>query len=189
MAQSARDLTLFTRVIRDAKPWLVDPAVVPNVFEKGTIARKPVVGVIYQSGLTPHPPIRRAIQEAVAKLKAAGYEVKDFVPPDFASIREITKEIFTLDAMSYQKGEMAKAGEPAVQSVHDIGFWPLPAKTQEQTWELNTKRLGFCKQMLDRWQEAQVDVVLCPVGPHTAVLPGQWNKDHYTVAWNAVDVS
>ncbi|EKD21267.1 uncharacterized protein L3040_000693 [Drepanopeziza brunnea f. sp. 'multigermtubi'] len=187
LAQSVRDLTLFTRVVRDAKPWLVDPAVVPNVFEKGTVARKPVVGVIYQSGLTPHPPIRRALREAVAKLKVAGYEVKEFIPPDFSAMREVTRQLFTLDALSYQKGEMAKAGEPAVQSVHDIGLLSLPVKTQEQTWELNTKRLTFCKQMLDCWQEAQIDVVLSPVGPHTAVLPGQWDLDPYTVAWNAVD--
>jgi amidase len=42
--------------------------------------------------------------------------------------------------------------------------------------------------MLDRWQEAKVDVVLCPAGPHTAVLPGEWNMDTYTVVWNAMDV-
>ncbi|PVH82426.1 amidase [Cadophora sp. DSE1049] len=187
LAQSVRDLTLFTRVVRNAKPWSVDPAVVPNIFEQGALARKPVVGVIYSSGLTPHPPVRRALQEAVAKLEAAGFKVKEFVPPTLTSIRVVTAELFTLDGLSYQKDTLAASGEPPVQSVLDIGFWNKPRKSQEEAWALNTRRLGFCKQMLDRWQEAEIDVVLCPVGPHTPVLPGQWNNDTYTVAWNAVD--
>lgn len=189
LTNSARDLTLLTKVLRDAKPWQVDPAVVPGIFEQATVSRKPVVGVVHRSGLTPHPPIQRAVREAVAKLQAAGFEVKDFTPPDFGEIRNITKELFTLDALSYQKLELEKAGEPVVKSVVDIGFWQLSPKTQEQAWELNTKRLGICKQMLDEWQKTKVDVVLCPTGPHTAVLPGEWSNDMYTVAWNAVDVS
>ncbi|KAE8454203.1 hypothetical protein EG329_005128 [Mollisiaceae sp. DMI_Dod_QoI] len=187
LTNSARDLALLTRVLRDAKPWQVDPAVVPGICEQATVSRKPVIGVIHKSGLTPHPPIQRAVKEAVAKLQAAGFEVKDFTPPDFGEIRNVTKELFTLDALSYQKGELQKAGEPVVRSVEEIGFWQLPSKTQEQTWELNTKRLGICKQTLDAWQEAKIDVVLCPTGPHTAVLPGEWSNDMYTVAWNAVD--
>ncbi|CZR69322.1 related to fatty-acid amide hydrolase 1 [Phialocephala subalpina] len=187
LANSARDLALLTKVVRDAKPWLVDPAVVPGVYEQATISRKPVVGVIHKSGLTPHPPIQRAVREAVAKLQDAGFEVKDFTPPDFGEIRKVTKQLFTLDALSYQKRELEKAGEPVVKSVVDIGFWQLSAKTQEEAWEWNTKRLGICKQMLDEWQRTKVDVVLCPTGPHTAVLPGEWSNDMYTVAWNAVD--
>lgn len=146
------------------------------------------MGIIRKSGLTPHPPVLRALQEAASKLQAAGFEVKEFTPPDFSEIRNITKELFTLDALSYQKGEIIKAGEPVVPSVRNIGLWDLPRKTQEETWQWNTKRLGICKMMLDRWQEAKVDVVLCPVGPHTAVLPNEWDNDMYTVAWNAVDV-
>ncbi|PBP20683.1 hypothetical protein BUE80_DR008603 [Diplocarpon rosae] len=38
--QLARDLSLFTRVVQDAKPWLVDLTVVPNVSERGTFVRK-----------------------------------------------------------------------------------------------------------------------------------------------------
>jgi amidase len=189
LANSARDLTLLTRTLREAKPWLVDPAVVPNVFEQGTLARKPIVGVIYKSGLTPHPPVRRAIKQAIGKLEAAGFDVKDFNPPDFGDIRNITKELFTLDGLSYQKGELDKAGEPVLPSVEAIGFWTIPRKTQEEAWQWSTKRLEICKKMLDAWQEAQVDVVLCPVGPHTAVKPGEWESDMYTVAWNAVDVA
>lgn len=189
LGSSVRDLALFTKVSRDAKPWLFDPAVIPNIMEVGTASRKPVVGVIYQSGLTPHPPVRRSMKEAVAKLKAAGFEVRDFSPPDFLEIRKITEQLFTLDGLSYPKQELAKTGEPVVPSVPPIGFWDLPRKSQEEAWEWNTKRGNISKQMLDEWQRVGCDVVLLPSGPHTAVKPGEWTSEIYTVAWNAVDVS
>src|ERR1035441_3985517 len=45
LANSVRDLKLLFRVVRDAKPWLVDPAVIPNICEQGAVTRKPVIGV------------------------------------------------------------------------------------------------------------------------------------------------
>ncbi|KAI9746634.1 MAG: hypothetical protein M1818_000348 [Claussenomyces sp. TS43310] len=187
LAHSARDLVLLTRVIRDMQPWHGDPAVIPDVLEAGTQSRRPVVGIFYKSGLTPHPPVYRALREAVAKLQNAGYEVKDFVPPDFVEIRKITKQLLTLDGLSYPKRELEKAGEPVLPAVESFGFWSEPAKTPEEHWALNAQKGAMQKQMLDRWQQAEVDVVICPAGPYTAVLPGGWISDHYTVAWNAVD--
>lgn len=189
LGHSARDLALLTRVVRNAKPWKFDPAIIPKVMEVGVDSRKPVIGVIRQSGTTPHPPVRRAIKEAADKLSAAGFVVKEFVPPDFNEIRKVTKELFTLDALSYPRGQLEKAGEPVVPSVEKIGFWSIPRKTFEEAWALNAKKLALQKDMLDRWQEAGLDVVLAPAGPHTAVLPGDWTIDMYTVAWNAMDVS
>lgn len=189
LGHSIRDLALLTKVARDAKPWRFDPAVIPNIMEMPPVKdnHKPIIGVIHKSGLTPHPPVRRAIEEAVAKLSAAGFDVRDFHPPDFLGIRDVTEQLFTLDGLSYPRQEMAKTGEPVVESVRKIGFWHLPRKTQEEAWSWNTKKLGIQKQMLNEWQRVGCDVVLAPAGPHTAVLPGDWTSDIYTVAWNAVD--
>ncbi|KAI1380382.1 amidase [Hypoxylon crocopeplum] len=187
LGHSVRDLDLFTRVVRDAKPWLFDPAVIPNIMELPVASRKPVVGVIYESGLTPHPPVRRALREAVSKLEAAGFVVKEFTPPDLIGIRDISEQLFTLDGLSYPRQEFATSGEPVVPSVMKIGFWDIPAKTQEQAWQWNTKKLHIQKQMLDEWQRVGCDVLLAPAGPHTAVLPGDWTSDIYTVAWNVCD--
>ncbi|KEF54403.1 uncharacterized protein A1O9_09569 [Exophiala aquamarina CBS 119918] len=187
LANSVRDLRLLTRVVRDSKPWLFDPAVIPNVMERGTKSRRPIIGVVRKSGLTPHPPVCRAISEAVRKLTTAGFVVKDFTPPDFNEIRKVTKELFTLDGLSYPKGQLEKAAEPVVPSVEAIGFWSIPRKTHEEAWALNARKLAIQKQMLDSWQMAGIDIVLAPAGPHTAVRPGDWTNDMYTVAWNAVD--
>ncbi|KAI1444382.1 amidase [Annulohypoxylon stygium] len=187
LGHSVRDLDLFTSIVRAAKPWSFDPAVIPNIMELDTSTRKPVVGVIYESGLTPHPPVRRAMREAVSKLKAAGFETRDFSPPDFIGIRDISEQLFTLDGLSYPKQEFAKSGEPVVPSVMKIGFWDIPPKTQEEAWSWNTKKGQIQKEMLDEWQRVGCDVVLAPAGPHTAVLPGDWTSDIYTVAWNVCD--
>jgi amidase len=189
LGHSVRDLALFTRVVRDTEPWRIDPTVIPNIMEVTTSSRKPVVGVIYKSGLTPHPPVLRALKEAVSALTDAGFEVRKFTPPDFLGIRTVSEQLFTLDGLSYQKQELAKTGEPVVSSVLNIGFWDIPRKTQEEAWAWNTKKLVIQKQMLDEWQRVGCDVVLSPAGPHTAVKPGDWTSDIYTVAWNVVDVS
>lgn len=190
MGKSVRDLSLFYRIVRDAKPWLYDPSIIPQKSECDTIDRRPVVGVFAQSGgCTPHPPVRRAIKEATKKLKEAGFEIREFVPPDFAEIRDLSHELLSLDGLSYAKTEMEKAGEPPVPSVLTSGFWDKKRKTFEEAWALNARKMQLQKMMLDAWQEAKVDIVLGPAGAHTAVKPNEWTNYMYTVAWNAVDVS
>ncbi|KAI0169006.1 amidase [Hypoxylon sp. FL1284] len=187
LGRSVRDLALFARVVRDAQPWVFDPAVAPHVMEMPTSARKPVVGVIRAAGLTPHPPVRRAIHDAAARLAGAGLEVREFAAPDVLGVRAVSEQLFTLDGLSYPKGECARSGEPPVPSVLRIGFWDLPAKTPEQAWAWNARKGDVQKRVLDEWRRVGCDVVLAPVGPHTAVRPGEWISDHYTVLWNVCD--
>lgn len=189
MGHSMRDLLLLTTVVRGSKPWLDDPAVLPFVFERGPSRRSPVVGIIERSGLTPHPPVLRAIRQAAEKLRQAGLTVKPFEAVDFGEVRKVTRQLFTADGLSYQKRELSKVGEPPVPSVQNIGFLDIPPKSHEATWSWNTKKLAFQKDMLERWTASGVDVVLCPAGPHTAVKPDGWFYDTYTVCWNALDVS
>jgi amidase len=200
MTNSLRDLSLLVSTLRAAEPWTYDPAVIPYILEQSsqlaakgnsnsTTPRKPIIGIIHASGLTLHPPVKRGMLEAEAKLKAAGFEIIPFNPPSFTAIRDITAELFTLDGLSYARGQLEKAGEPVVESVRNIGFWSKPRKTMEEAWALNTRLGEVKKQMLDEWIRTKVDVVLCPAGPHTAVEPSKWSCEHYTVAWNAVDVS
>ncbi|KUI61093.1 Acetamidase [Cytospora mali] len=187
MGHSVRDLSLLAKVVRASRPWVDDPTIIPYICERGSSDRLPVVGVIEKSGLTPHPPVLRGIREASEKLRQAGYQVKSFEPVDFMEIDKVTRQLFTLDGLSYQKRELSKVGEPPVPSVKNINFWEIPPKKPEEMWVWNTKRLAIQKQMLDLWRAAGVDVVLCPAGPHTAVKPDEWSHIAYTVAWNAVD--
>ncbi|CAH0036341.1 unnamed protein product [Clonostachys solani] len=191
LAHSMRDMTLFTKAVRSYEPWKFDPAVIAGAMEQQppSSSKKPVIGILHASGVTPHPPMRRATREAQEKLTAAGYEVKDFTPicPDFAEIREICSQLFTLDGLSYQRRELSKVAEPVVPSVANFGYWDLPRKTHEEVWEWNTKKGAMQKKMLDAWQEAGIDLLITPASPHTAITKDKCTSELYTVVWNAMD--
>ncbi|KAL4959579.1 amidase signature domain-containing protein [Aspergillus stella-maris] len=191
LAHSIRDMRLLTETVRAAQPWLFDPAVIPGIMEQPapTPGHQPIVGILTQSGVTPHPPVLRAIQKAKSKLESAGYATRDFTPtcPSFSIIREISAHLFTVDGASYPRRELGKAGEPVVSSVKEFGFWDMPRKTHEEMWAWNTKKGEWQKAMLDAWQELEIDVLICPAAPHAAISPEETTKELYTVAWNAVD--
>ncbi|KAL2783200.1 amidase signature domain-containing protein [Aspergillus keveii] len=191
IAHSIRDMKLLTETVRAAQPWLFDPAVIPGIMEQPTPPpqRKPIVGILTQSGVTPHPPVLRAIQTAKSKLESAAYKTRDFTPtcPAFSKIREISAHLFTVDGASYARRELAKAGEPVVPSVTKFGFWDMPRKTHEEMWAWNTKKGAMQKAMLDAWQALGIDVLVCPAAPHAAISPEETTKELYTVVWNAVD--
>ncbi|KAL3461773.1 amidase signature domain-containing protein [Aspergillus heterothallicus] len=192
IAHSIRDMKLLTEAIRAAEPWLFDPAVIPGAMEHPLPplpTKKPTIGILTQSGVTPHPPVLRAIASAKHTLEAAGYDTRDFTPlcPSFATIREISAQLFTVDGASYPRRELARAGEPVVDSVVKFGFWDMPRKTHEEMWAWNTKKGEMQKRMLDAWQELGIDVLVCPAAPHAAIPPEETTKELYTVVWNAVD--
>ncbi|EFX00134.1 amidase [Grosmannia clavigera kw1407] len=189
IGRSVRDLALFTDTIRARKPWTIDPAIIPGVMEQPAPTKKPVVGILYESGLTPHPPVQRAIREAQTKLEAAGFETRDFTPmcPDFKEMRDISADLLTVDGLSYQRQKLAESGEPAVPSVAGFGYWDLKRKTHEQMWALNTRKGELQKQMLDAWQAAGIDMLIAPAAPHVAIPPPHMTSELYTVAWNVVD--
>ena len=82
MCHSIRDIELVCKVATDAQPWYKDP----NVIQKEWPARPAVeprlsIGVMkFDNVVMPHPPVLRAIEETVEKLKAAGHELIDFTP-------------------------------------------------------------------------------------------------------------
>ena len=115
LAHSIQDMALLMSAARASKPWNFDPAVIPSVYEVEVWRRSPVVGVIRQSGLTPHPPVRRAIAEATEKLKQAGVEVKHITSSvDFQEAHMVAQQLFTIDGLSCPRAELAKSGEPIV---------------------------------------------------------------------------
>lgn len=190
LGQSMRDMRLFTEVVRAQQPWKFDPAVIPGIMEAPLDkTKKPVVGILYESGITPHPPVRRILREAVAKIEAAGYEVRDFTPtcPDFKELRDIAAEMLTSDGLSYQTRELAKSGEPAVPSVVNFGYWGNRRQEHEEVWALNARKGAIQKKMLDAWQALGIDILIAPSAPHTPIQSDKCTSELYTVAWNAMD--
>jgi amidase len=85
MARSARDLELFVTTILAAQPWRFDPTQVAMPWRPESIewrgGTKPKIGIMWHDGVVmPLPPMAKALQAAATRLKAAGFEVKDYAP-------------------------------------------------------------------------------------------------------------
>lgn len=85
MSRSARDMFLCVETVLAAEPWRLDSSQVgmkwrpEEVVWKG--GDKPRIGVMWNDGVViPQAPMRRALEQAVEKLRAQGYEVVDFEP-------------------------------------------------------------------------------------------------------------
>lgn len=85
LARSFRDIDLFSKVVIDTQPWIVDPGLVPLPWTPSnsvTLPKKLRVGVIVDDGVVrPTASVQRAIQYATERLRGhAAIELVDFVP-------------------------------------------------------------------------------------------------------------
>lgn len=86
MATSARDLSLFCRVMLAYEPWLVEPPLLEipwkqNVAEGEGLPKKLCVAILWDDGVVrPHPPVLDALKRTKAALLKAGHEVIDWQP-------------------------------------------------------------------------------------------------------------
>lgn len=77
-------IKLFMKVVIDAKPWTIDSACItlPWRIDEPCLPQKLRVGVLWDDGVVkPHPPVLRALREAVDSLRDADdVEVVDWYP-------------------------------------------------------------------------------------------------------------
>ena len=87
IGQSVADLQMLMKTLVNTRPWEQDPMLVPLPWRGGKHAEVQqrskstglVFGVMWWDGaVMPHPPIRRAMEELVTKLKQGGHEVGEF---------------------------------------------------------------------------------------------------------------
>lgn len=75
VGHSLRDMSLICQTLSAAEMWRDDSAVPPIPWKPTTVPDKLVIGVMtWDEVVMPHPPIRRALEDAVEKLKKAGHE-------------------------------------------------------------------------------------------------------------------
>lgn len=81
MARTLEDITLFSKAVVDAQPWLVDPKCVPILWRTMEPLKKLKIAVLWNDGVVaPTPPVARALKETVEKLKSAGHELVEWDP-------------------------------------------------------------------------------------------------------------
>lgn len=196
MCRSLRDMDMFTSNILAAKPYLVDPRVIPIPWTglKTPINRRLKIGVISNDGfIDPQPPVKRAISWARELLSDPKYaeilDVKEFKPYAAAEAWSKIRRMYWPDGGKGSKDAILVSGEP----LHPLSDWiwkdaePLGMQTAtsvgKMRWERDEYRIAFAAD----WEAQDVDVVIGPafVGPASAHDTAfYWT---YTSLYNFVD--
>ncbi|KZF19859.1 amidase [Xylona heveae TC161] len=207
MGHRVDDLEVITKSILSTQPWLHDPTVVNMPWrqsETEAVAKHAksgglAFGVLRSDGIVlPHPPITRAIDETVAKLKAHGHEVIEWEPPSHKEAFEIIWSLFVMDGGNDIHSSIGSSGEPVVPQIANIyGSSPghLTPKTVNESWSYALRRNAYQTAYLEYWNSTAsktstgraVDFFILPIAPTASYLPGQAIYPGYTGVINALD--
>ncbi|KAL7786732.1 acetamidase [Trichoderma ceciliae] len=209
MGRYISDLKLLMKTALATKPWLADPKVFNLPWREEEVEeatrkiteRKLTFGVLRTDELvTPHPPVRRVLDEAVKLLKAHGYEVIEWKPPAHAEGFGVVWDAFIADAGRDIHDALSASGEtpiPELSAVYGEAYGHLPPKTVNDLWAVQRRKYEFQSKYLAYWEStaaqtstgAPVDALICPVAPTVGFERGKGLYPGYTAVFNALDYS
>ncbi|KAI0131781.1 acetamidase [Xylariales sp. AK1849] len=199
LSTSLEGLKLFTKTIVDGKPWLTSPDLVAMEWRDTSTFfkdRKLKVAVMWEDGVVkPHPPIARAMTEAVEKLrKSAKIEVVEWKPWKHDLAWEIIAGLYFSDGGAEEKAAIDASGEPWRPLSHFILTDNPHVKHHDiaSLWAACHQRNIYRDQYAALWNETavggnMVDVILCPAGPGVAPPLDAARYWGYTAQWNLLD--
>lgn len=188
MARSLKDCILFAEAVVASEPWKADPRCLPIPWRVVPEQKKLRLGVMWNDGIvTPTPPVKRALEETVKKLKAAGHEIVDWSPDGHEEGLQILLRMFTADGGKSVEKVLDPVNEPMrpemayFAAATELGTYDM--------WQLHLQRTEFCKAYLDRWNAAGIDGIICPTTPYASVEHGNFKHIAYTGVFNILDYS
>lgn len=200
MSHSPAALKLFTKVVVDSQPWLVDPKCQPipwreDIFQSILSGKKLKIGIMEWDGdILPQPPVRWAMKQLECKLRAAGH---DIIPwrIDQKTALSILLRVFSSDASNDIDRSRALSGEPP-QNVITNATPSVPPLTLLESWSLACERLAFQASVLEQWRgtskvgdsDEVMDVYITPVNPAVAPKHGHYAKGRYLGYTGTVNV-
>lgn len=150
----------------------------------------------------PHPPVVRAIQEVIYKLKdVESVEIVDWKPYKHDEAWTIISSLYFSDGGQQEVAAIEASGEPwrpLSQFILKENPW-VKKLTVEEIWHWTMKREGYKTEYAKVWNdtatgtngtgelEGMVDVILCPVGPGAAPPLDCARYWGYTAQWNLLD--
>ncbi|KAL1849577.1 hypothetical protein Plec18167_003179 [Paecilomyces lecythidis] len=192
MAACVDDLKLFCQVVLDSEPWHYEPSLVEIPWRTHLEApKKLVIGVMWNDGIVqPHPPVTRALEEAVIMLRHAGHTIIEWKPSYHKELIDCINKAYFLDGGKEYRETMEKAGEPAVPIIDWIlNTVATKEYTIQESWVINTERDRLRTLYSEQLRQTQVDAILCPVGPSVASAHDESRYWGYCSVFNALDFS
>lgn len=130
LATSIASLDLVLRAVLNQSPWLHDPFVheipwrdaqadeIRKWAQRGQASGGLAFGIIRHDGaVTPHPPMRRALDMAVEALERAGHQVIEWKPPSHKRLADIALRSWIYDGGKEVRETFALSGEPMSQQI------------------------------------------------------------------------
>lgn len=193
MAQDLETLILATKTVIDAEPWRKDPKCLPLPWRVSEPIESMKIGVLWDNGIVePLPPIKRALKNTVAQLKAHGHTIIDWTTEYHKEILEICDEMFIIDKGVDFK-QFLMEGEPVMPRVKrmlDLGADPKITGSVHDLWALQQRKSRLQKLYLNKMESAVVDFILIPTMATTAAPLGKhcWHVG-YTKFVNLLDLT
>ncbi|KAF9235627.1 amidase signature domain-containing protein [Melanogaster broomeanus] len=189
MCSSSRDMRLLVEAVLNAKPWLLDPSLVPLPLTVPDINQTKLrVGIMIHDGVVlPHPPMLRAMKLAKAKLEASReVEVVDYAPFRHKEGYDIIRTLYFEDGGETVRRCLKEGGEDMLPLTEWV-ISPPHTKNHDvvQTWEVRTHRARNRSSASGSKQGC--DVVLCPPFSGTASRHDTAKYWGYTAIWNLLD--
>lgn len=193
LAGSVASLRLLVKALLGVKPWNDDPMVIELPWreeKEGAVTNKKklVFGVMRDDGVVGvTPPVKRAINVAVEKLKAAGHEVIEWQPPSHADILDCCAKTWVYDGGVDTIAAFALSGEPQAPNVLLPFPEPLPEASASAIAANNVRKRKLQKTYLHYWNSTEVDAILSPVAPFPAARPRMYKYYGYSMWVNLLD--
>lgn len=201
MSRSIDSLVAVTKAVIDASPWDHDPKCSPipwrsHLFNEAQ-SRPLRIAVMRDDGVVrPHPPVARVLNEVVNKLQRAGHDVVPWNPGSLhQECIEIMDQYYTADGCEDIKRDVEAAGEPYIPHVEGLINRGKSISVYSY-WQLNKQKVAAQKRYLDLWKSTrsgatgeEIDIILAPVSPHSAVPHRKSRWVGYTKVFNFMDYS
>ncbi|EJD03787.1 amidase [Fomitiporia mediterranea MF3/22] len=204
LTRSARDLSLFCRVMLEYKPWLVEPPLLEIPWRQDVVDGKDLpsrlcFAVLWDDKVfKPEPAIIDALDKCKTLLTKMGHVVIDWEPILHKEAWELLTKLYFLDGGEEYINVLKGSGEPAVlQTKWILDQVPNNGKpfTVAETFRLNLEREGFRQRLLEHWNNTEartglhrsVDAIIAPVAPTLAPRHGETKWWGYTSYWNLAD--
>lgn len=186
IARSVADLKLWLKTVIGSEPWLRDPKALELPFREIALPARLKVAVLWDNGaITPTPPVTRALESVVQKLKCKGYHVVNWSPKGHAEAAMMCKKFFLADGGKSVRKILETTGEawrPELadyEKASEMGVYDL--------WQLQQERTFLQAEYLSRMVQAEIDAILSPTTPFVAPKNGQMRTVSYTNIFSLLD--
>ncbi|KAL9082857.1 MAG: hypothetical protein Q9165_008756 [Trypethelium subeluteriae] len=189
MATSIRDCHLFLKTFMQTGTWKYDSTVVSLPWTNVKVKERLRIAVAENDGIfTPSPPIRRVMKEATTLLeKSKSVEIIPLTLPDVKEHCQNLVSHWAVSGSDHYLEQFARTGEPLVPSLKAVGLLDISGTTLQGFFDLNVRRAEAAKDYLRLFRDNDIDAILMPPAPHTAVPLDTWSTATYTALWNYLD--